>query len=111
MTEQRAGSLRDRIAILRMGEDAVGTRGQRTATFDELETRWAKFEFLSGSELERARKVWAETTASCIIRKPTSYTITTKDRVQFKSVDYGIGSATPSGEDHKDLILLLAEVR
>ena len=34
-------------------------------------------------------------------------TITTKDRIQFKNVTFGIGSATPSGDDHKDLILLL----
>ena len=111
MTEQRAGTLRDRVAILRMGDDAVGSRGQRVATFSVLESRWANFEFLSGNELEQARKIYTATTASCIIRKPTNDTITTKDRVRFKSVDYGIGSVTPSGEAHNDLILLLAEVQ
>ena len=111
MTEQRAGSLRDRVSIMRVGADAVGTRGQRVATFSEYEKRWARFQYLSGTELERARKVYAETTASCVIRKPTNHTITTKDRIQFKSTTYGIGSATPSGEDHNDLVLLLAEVQ
>lgn len=111
MTEQRAGTLRDIVSVMRMGDDAVGTRGQRTATFSEYEKRWARFEYLSGTELERARKIYAETTASCVIRKPTAHTITTKDRIQFKSVTYGIGSVTPSSEYHNDLILLLAEVR
>ena len=111
MTEQKAGSLRDRIDVLRIGTDEVGSRGQRVAEFFVLDSRWSKFAFLSGSELEQARKIWTTTNASCIIRKPSDYTITTKDRVRFKGIDYGIGAVMPSGESHDDLNLLLAEVQ
>jgi len=110
MTDFRAGELRERCQVLRMGVTAVGDRGQREATFTVHDTRWCNFDYLTGNVLERARKVYANATAQVSMRLPTAYTITTKDRIRFKSKDWGIGAVIPSAESHNDLILLLAEV-
>ena len=103
-----AGSLRHRVEIWKRDGETTGARGQATATFTLRDTRYATFDYLSGRELEIARKVYAETTASVMIRTP-SYGVTTKDRVKFRGIEYGIGATIPQGEGFEFTKLLLFE--
>jgi len=103
-----SGSLRHRIEIWKRDGQAIGARGESIAVHSLRDTRYATFEYLSGRELEIARKVYAETTASVMIRTP-SYGVTTKDRVKFRNVEYGIGAAIPQGEGFEFTKLLLFE--
>ncbi len=75
--------MRDRIRLMRK-TPSIGTYGEDTAEFTQLQKRWATFEYLGGRELESARKVYAEATAKVRIRKPYSQTLTTQDRVEFR---------------------------
>lgn len=112
MTQQQAGQLRHRAEVWQRATSgtAIGTRGESLRAFVARETRYANFKFLSGRELEQARKVYAATTAEVVIRKPSGYTISTQDRIKFGSVTYGIGAVIPMGESFQDLQLLLFEV-
>jgi SPP1 family predicted phage head-tail adaptor len=103
--------MRDRITIQRRTADTVGSRGQATVAFTDLETRWAEFSFLSGRELENARKVYAETTASVRIRKPYQYELTTKHQLKFRGDTFGIGAIIPVAPRFEELTLLLAGVK
>lgn len=111
MTEISSGDLRDRLTIFRLDSDAVGSRGQSTGVFTVIDCRYAKFEYLTGSELEQARKIYSQTTARAIIRKPSKYNLSMTDRVSFRAVAYGIGAIIPSSFGFGDLTLLLSEIQ
>lgn len=106
MTLFAAGDLRDRVQLLSRAT-TTGTRGESTASYTVADTRFARFAYLSGRELEQARKVYADATAEVKIRKPSAYTVTPQYRVRFGGVDYGVGAVIPSGDDFMDLKLLL----
>lgn len=109
MTEQNAGSLRHRVTVQRR-TSAVGTRGQSTEVWDDLFSCYANVESLSGRELEQAQKVVATASTRITIRLPKQYTITTKDRIKFKTQFYNIGSAVELGTFRDDLVMLCERV-
>lgn len=110
MTTYNAGDLRDRVQVWRRATPTKGTRGEATVAFTLLDTRFAKFEYLQGRELEQARKVYSETSSQVKIRKPVAYTLTVQDRIRFQAKEYGIGAIIPNGDDYRDLQILLTEV-
>jgi len=110
MTTYQAGQLRHRVTVQRLNREYTGTRGEATSSFVDLESRYAMFEYLSGTELEQARKVYSETSARVSMRKPMAYTLTKKDRIKYQGVVYGIGSIVPAGDNFQDLQILLSEV-
>lgn len=110
MTTYNAGDLRDMVQIWRRATATTGSRGEATVAFTLLDTRFAKFEYLQGRELEQARKVYSDTSSQVKIRKPAAYTLTTQDRVKFRGVSYGVGAIILTGDDYQDVQLLLFEV-
>lgn len=103
--------MNDRITIQRKASSTSGSRGQNTIAFTTLDSRWSEFVFLSGRELENARKVYAETTANVRIRKPHQYTLTTKDQIVFRGETFGIGAIIPIAPRFEEVNLLVAGVK
>lgn len=112
MTQIQSGRLRHRVQVWQRATSgtAIGTRGESIRAFELKETRYGTFEFLTGKELEQARKVYSATTARATLRKPSGYAISTQDRIKFGGLTYGIGAVIPQGEAFQDLQLLLFEV-
>lgn len=107
MTQYNAGELRHRITI-EQRTSAVGSRGQSTEVWEELDKRWARVSDLSGRELEQARQVVATATHRVEMRGPRTYTLTTKHRIKFGSLTFNIGSIGFDERDYNrdDLIVL-----
>jgi len=103
--------VRDRITIQKRTAETVGSRGQNTIEFTDYDERWAEFVFLSGRELENARKVYAEATANVRIRKPYQYELTTKHQLVFRGDTFGIGAIVPVAPRFEELNLLVAGVK
>lgn len=108
MTQLNAGRLRS-IVTIQSRTTATSTRGQSTDVWSDLETRFAQVRMLSGSEREEARKIVENTTHEFILRKPRSYTLTTKHRIRYRSETYGIGAVIIEDDLHDDLRVLCSK--
>lgn len=105
MTDLRAGQLRHRLTI-QSRSTAVGTRGQSTEVWADVEKRWGQVESLAGNEAEKARQIVATATAKITMRAPRSYALTTEHRVLFGSQVFGVGSISETAEYRDDIELL-----
>lgn len=102
MTVTAAGTMRHRVTI-QSRTTAIGSRGQSTEAWSNIDSRWASVVELSGNESEEVRKIVATATTRIRMRKPLSYTLTTKHRIKFNDETYTVGSITPQGEDRDDI--------
>jgi len=106
MTELNAGELRTRVSFWRRSS-AVGSRGQSTNAYTSLGERNCKLEWLTGSELEQARQVFAKAQVRLTLRKPRSFALAVTDQARISGQNnFGIGSALPASVGFDDLVLL-----
>jgi SPP1 family predicted phage head-tail adaptor len=104
-----AGIYEHRITILRNKSRRRNDIGEIIADDEATETRWAKVTPLSAREVLANGQVGTEITHKVEMRY--SRTLTTQDKIEFRSRILNIASIINSDEDNSELVLLCIEQR
>lgn len=100
----QAGELRLRVAIQER-DDAKGSRGQSTESWETIDNRWASKMDVSGDEQQWVRQLAPMATTVFEIRRPRNYTLSTRHRLRHRGTNYHIINII--GQDSTDQTLKL----
>ena len=102
---ERVGALRYRVTI-ELRTDEIGSRGQSVEDWEEVEKRFASKRPLSANEQEWARQIAHDATTEFIIRRPRSYTFSSKYRLLHRGTYYNVRAVIGNDETDDCLRLL-----
>lgn len=101
----RAGELRHRVTI-ELRTDEIGSRGQSVEDWETVEKRFASKRPLSAKEQEWARQIAHDATTEFIVRRPRTYTFSSKHRLLHRGTYYNVLAVIGNDETDDCLRLL-----